>query len=541
MIITLVTLHLEKTPWKIPFAAGRLKAAIEAYGFLDVETRLVSAACNTPHNEIVSEIENHKPDIVGFSLYLWNRKIAEDISRDLKLKHPGVIIIAGGPDAEANYRRLIDDAAFDLVVPGEGEELLPGIIEKLKRGDTLSAIRESMMPAPVEDLGLLPSPYLTGQFDLVEHRAVLWELSRGCPFRCTFCYESRGRPGVRFFPLETIREELLLFGKSGTDQVFVLDPTFNFDKKRAKEILKLIALHTPDIHFSIEIRAEMLDDEMAELFSRITCSLQIGIQSVIPSVLRNVNRTLNKRIFAEKVALLNDRSVVYGFDLIYGLPGDSFDGFMKSFNYALSLAPNHLDIFPLTILPGTRLHEEAADFHMDFEKDNPYTIFSSPTFPAEDLKKAGDFTDAFNLFYNKGKAVSWLNILLEFLDIPPSEFFSHVVRRSDPISAIRDPSREDLTEWQITMVRAIMKDSGKEAVFPVIEDIINYFSADNWFREEKQGRRILTFNHDLEDLLANLEKGITDLEDLNFVLRKGPCTCELFWENGETRFGPARV
>ena len=86
-------------------------------------------------------------------------------------------------------------------------------------------------------------------------------------------------------------------------QVFVLDSTFNQDVRRAKTILRLIKKIAPRTHFHFEVRSEFIDHEMAELFGEISCSLQIGLQSSDPNILREVNRKFSREAFASKVAL----------------------------------------------------------------------------------------------------------------------------------------------------------------------------------------------------------------------------------------------
>ena len=145
----------------------------------------------------------------------------------------------------------------------------------------------------MKDLATLPSPYLDGSLDPSAYPGMLWELSRGCPFRCDFCFESRGTSGIRRVPMARVKAELLHFEACGVSQVFVLDPTFNFDQRQAKAILHLIAEQAPAIHFFFELRSEFIDAELAKLFAAIRCSLQIGLQSADDAVLRKISRSID--------------------------------------------------------------------------------------------------------------------------------------------------------------------------------------------------------------------------------------------------------
>ena len=133
-------------------------------------------------------------------------------------------------------------------------------------------------------------------------------------------------------------------------------------KKRALDMLSLIEKKAPGMIFYFEARAEFINRELARAFSRIPCALQIGLQSADPAVLKNVHRTLDKKLFTKNIGYLNESGVTFGFDLIYGLPGDNYAGFTRSIDFALSLYPNNLELFCLSVLPGTALHDDAEGF-----------------------------------------------------------------------------------------------------------------------------------------------------------------------------------
>ena len=64
------------------------------------------------------------------------------------------------------------------------------------------------------------------------------ETTRGCFNTCAFCVSGGEKP-VRTLPIETIRERLVEIHRHGIKNVRVLDRTFNYNNKRAKELLNL--------------------------------------------------------------------------------------------------------------------------------------------------------------------------------------------------------------------------------------------------------------------------------------------------------------
>ncbi|HEX4846287.1 MAG TPA: B12-binding domain-containing radical SAM protein, partial [Geothrix sp.] len=357
MKLVLVAIHVEPSPRAVPLGPAMLASALKVKLGGAVQTRIVDAFVGEPAAACAARILASDPDLVGFSMYVWNRSLALETAACLRAAKPGLVIFAGGAEATADAEGVLADPSVDFVLPGEGEELIVEAMTRLLQGAAPASIAAWARPSPVKDLAALSSPFLDGTLRPEDYGGALWEISRGCPFTCDFCFESRGTAGIRRIPLARVEAELELFQARGVQEVFVLDPTFNYHKAQAKQVLRLMAEKAPDIQFFFEVRSEFLDEEMAGLFAAIRCTLQIGLQSAHDEVLRHISRAFDPGDFEAKILLLHQAGVPYGFDLIYGLPGDSLGGFRESVDFAMGLVPNHLDVFRLSVLPGTRLAE----------------------------------------------------------------------------------------------------------------------------------------------------------------------------------------
>jgi len=499
-----------------------------------IQTRVVDAFVAEPVAGCAARILASTPDLVGFSMYVWNRSQTLEIAALLKAARPGLIVFAGGPEATADTSGVLADPAVDFVLPGEGEELIVDAMQCLLAGDSPQAIAKWAQPRPVKDLTDLPSPYLDGTLRPEDYGGALWELSRGCPFTCDFCFEARGTAGTRRIPLARVEAELELFEARGIREVFVLDPTFNYHKVQAKQVLRLIAAKTPSTHFFFEVRSEFLDEEMAELFAAIPCTLQIGLQSAHDDVLRNISRSFDAEDFEAKILLLHEAGVPYGFDLIYGLPGDSLDGFRESLDFAMGLVPNHLDVFRLSVLPGTRLSETAAGLELTYEAQNPYSVLASPTFSAVDMAQAGRLARGCDVLYNHGQAVPWFGMLLEPLELSPSEVFEAY---ADWLAT--HPEGEPI-EAQRAFFQSLFEAQGETHLGALAADVIACFGYSSALMDGPEGEdpspaRRISFHHDPRALMAEIEAGTTRLEELAFGVQANPCEAEFSLTEGELK------
>jgi radical SAM superfamily enzyme YgiQ (UPF0313 family) len=471
MKLVLAAIHIEPSPRAVPLGPAMLASALKRTFPDELQVRLLDLFLDQPAALCAEKILETEPDSVGLSVFTWNRTLSLEIAVLLKARRPDLILFAGGAEATADPAGLLAPGSLDFILPGEAEELILVAMGALLMGTSLDELRRSLNPAPVKDLATLSSPYLDGTLELQAYTGALWELSRGCPYACDFCFESRGTAGVRRIPMDRVRAELDLFQASGVREIFVLDPTFNFQKVQAKRILRLIAKQAPEIQFFFEVRSEFMDREMAGLFAAIHCTLQIGLQSAWADVLRNISRTIDPQAFEARILELHEAGVPYGFDLIYGLPGDSLSGFRASLDFALSLVPNHVDIFRLAVLPGTRLAETAPALGLRHEPGTPYHVISSPTFGEKDMAQAARLAEGCDVFYNQGKAVPWFDMLLQALDMTASEVFeAFTLLMASHVS-------DDLTLLQQTFVVALFNERGQTLLGSLAADIVSYFGV----------------------------------------------------------------
>jgi hypothetical protein len=485
----MVSVHPYPSPQAVPLANAFLQSyltTVPHHG--EIETVRADFYLGQESAACAAEIVARRPTLVGFSLYVWNRSACREIADELRIRQPGITIFAGGPEATADPIGVLAGSSFDFLISGEGEGPFAALCTRLLEGGDISEIpgiatrKEggiSLIPAlPLTGPDEIPSPWLNGIINAGSYPGILWQLARGCGFSCDFCFDSRDSHGVRRFSLERVETELRHFASRGVSQVFVLDSTFNQDSQRAKKILRMIRKFAPQIHFHFEVRCEFIDREMAELFAGITCSLQIGLQSADPQVLKQVGRSFRQEDFVNRIMLLNDSGAVFGFDLMYGLPGDTLAGFRDSLNFALGLYPNHLDIFPLAILPGTALAGRSDSIGLRYLPEPPYTLISSPSFDSDDMRAAQGLAKACDIFYTRGRAVAWFNGMLHALGQRPANFLQLF---GEWLLAEKgcDISETDLTDEQIWELQRLFltntfSPNKLKRFLPAVFDLLDY-------------------------------------------------------------------
>lgn len=401
MRISLVTRHANAR--FTPLALLYLKAALVDWaGIPEDDIAILEFPPSANVDAMAAAIAESSPDVLGVSCYVWNVVDLMAAVALVKAQRPAMRVVAGGPEVGPLAERVLHRyPAVDAVVVSEGERPMADLAAAWRDGTPIeqvaglwsrdsTGVREHPAATIVKDLNELSSPHERGWINIAGRIACV-ETQRGCVFRCTFCFYNKDLSiRNRRFELDRVKAELLFWLQQDVEQLYLMDPVFNLNAARAKEICRFIAEHnTRRIPLHTEAWAEFVDRELAELMQAANFTfVEIGLQSTDADTLATVDRRLKLPAFLEGIGHLRHYRIPFELQLICGLPGDTYRTFCQSVDFAAAQRPDHLAAFLLMVLPGTTLWNQAADLQLDHEPDPPYSIRSTPTMPAEDLSRA---------------------------------------------------------------------------------------------------------------------------------------------------------
>jgi len=390
---------------------------------------IIEYTINNYVNEIIEGIYIKKPDILGFSCYLWNIEIVQKLVVILKKLLPDIIIILGGPEVTYNPVEILDDCPCDYVISGEGEavfcELLTAILNgkiKVKNILGLSYHENNTVITNKKNYGFdmaeLPFPY--DNFAEIENKICYYEASRGCPFGCKYCLSSVEK-GVRFAPIEKVCGELKIFIDNKVRQVKFVDRTFNCKKEFAMGIIKFLIENDNEItNFHFEVAAELLDDEIISLLSTARSGLfqlEIGVQSTNENTLSAIARKSNFEWLSACVKKLKQANNMHlHLDLIAGLPLENLESFKKSFNDVHNLFPHQLQLGFLKILKGSDMEIMCDDFKIEHSPFPPYEILSTNCLSFDDVLVLKGIEEMVEIYYNTNRYINSVDYLCKFFD-----------------------------------------------------------------------------------------------------------------------------
>jgi hypothetical protein len=265
---------------------------------------------------------------------------------------------------------------------------IAGLYVPAASGRRFDPARAPAFRTPLPDLNVLGSPYQARILDVADEQMLLLETIRGCRFQCKFCYYPKSYDKLYFVSDAAVRQELEHAVRRGAREVVLLDPTLN-QRKDFAEFLRLLAAGNPGqrFHYFGELRAEGITAVTAALLRQANFTeVEVGLQSVGPQAMSLMARNNNLRSFERGVRALLREGIKVKVDLIVGLPGDNEESIRGGMRYLRDEGLySDVQVFQLSILPGTAFRHEAAALGLTFQPRPPYYVLRTPTLSSGDI------------------------------------------------------------------------------------------------------------------------------------------------------------
>lgn len=375
-----------------------------------------------PRENVLAMILAQKPEVVAFSVYLWNRRETLELVDALAEAQPGIRLVLGGPEVSFEGPELFQyHPGLSALIRGEGELPMRGLLAAWNRGEEPKGVPrlawrwgEQVAEGPegevLQNLDDIPSPFAGRLVDLTRGLVYL-ETSRGCPYRCAFCMSALDER-VRSYSMARIRSDLALLMERQVPKIKLVDRTFNYDAQRTREIFSFILAHNRTSQFHFEIGAHLLDESTLDLLENVspgTFQFEIGVQSTLPATLSAIDRHAETELLERNVRRLRRANNIHlHLDLIAGLPGQNYSAFLASVDRVAALRPHHLQIEPVKLLPGAPLRERAAELGIRHDPNPPYTVLGTPDLSFAELERLRGISRLLDLSLNSGRLGGFL-------------------------------------------------------------------------------------------------------------------------------------
>lgn len=381
-----VLVHLNDFVSVTPLVGGYLKA----YALQDEDVRanwdieLYNRYVQTPASELLSELYERKPDLVGFSVYTWNVGLVLRLHEALRnVLPPSTQYLLGGVEVmHLGERFLQPQWESTSICNGEGEITFLDVLRQLASGapalhevNGLSLYRDgSLITTPgnarIRHLSSVPSPWLTGMFEDEDMREVaLFETNRGCPYACEFCYWG-GAVGQRVtrLTLDRIKEELSYIAEKGTKVLAFCDANIGQlpeDVEIAEHVAMLRNSKRAPTRVIINSAKNRIDrvEEIAKVYYRagLLTTQAITLQSTNDLALKQAKRINKKDDYLQLMQRLNESSVPTFVELIWPMPGETLETFKAGIDGLCARGAPAFFVHPLQWLNNVGFYERREE------------------------------------------------------------------------------------------------------------------------------------------------------------------------------------
>ncbi len=414
---------------------------LKAYAAPEFDIELAEYTIKDPEMNIVTDLYNRKPDIIGFSCYIWNIEETIRVVKMLKKINPHLFIVLGGPEVTYDVPEWLERLPeVDVIALGEGEETFKQLLEALNRGDSLDTVfgiayinEEGKLKVNPQrnklDLRSLPSPFrFKEDIPHLSKRVTYIETSRGCPFSCQFCLSSI-EVGVRYFDREKIKADIRYLMENGAKTIKFVDRTFNISRSYAMEMFQfLIDEHRPGTVFQFEITGDIMRPEVIDFLNKEAppglFRFEIGVQSTNDHTNELVKRRQNFEKLTRTVTMVKQGGKIdQHLDLIAGLPEENYDSFRNTFNDVFALRPEELQLGFLKLLRGTGLRQDAKKYGYVYMEHAPYEMLSNKVLSFAEIIKIKQVEDVLEKYWNDHRMDLTIEYLVQHVYETPFDFF----------------------------------------------------------------------------------------------------------------------
>lgn len=300
--------------------------------------------------------------------------------------HPKIVL--GGPIITSEPETIFNALNPDYAVIGEGEETIVELLECLEQGKNIWEVKGigyrdkngkaifTMRRDAIEDLDALPFPDFEGigfkeQLDHIytntdyvnnvsDHPRVYPLLaSRGCPFKCTFCYHYEM---YRARSMDNIMDELRLAVKSyGSNIINIFDECFSIKKGRISEfcgrIKKLQEELSCELKWSCQMTVTSVDKDILKQMKEAGCdSISYGFESYSPVVLRSMHKPVTAEQIDKAFHETLDAGIAVQANFIFGDVAETLETATHTLNYWKDKCKGQVNLDFIQPYPGSEIY-----------------------------------------------------------------------------------------------------------------------------------------------------------------------------------------
>ena len=362
--------------------SGCLKARGHETGLININEALYDVPTN---EQIVDDVRAFRPDVIGFSVMTQQYPYALRLGKAVKAALPQVPVGVGGVHTIMCTEEVKADRFWDFIGVGECDETFPELVDRVAAGQSYddvsnfcirradgSYIHNPLAPYPSLD-DLAPKDYEIFDLTHMLGRKNGWQsilTSRGCPYRCTYCFnhevtdrylEDGGhsrRSFLRHYSRDRILNEIKELQKRHPyiETIIFDDDLFTLNKQYCIDFCHAYSDAGIDIPFVLNAHVQTFSEPVAQALSESPCMIvKFGVESGSFELRKKV---LERHMTNEAIIDAFDLCHTYGLHtsafLMFGLPYETRGMMEETIDLMARIRPGRMRWAMFFPFPGTK-------------------------------------------------------------------------------------------------------------------------------------------------------------------------------------------
>ncbi|AVX21376.1 anaerobic magnesium-protoporphyrin IX monomethyl ester cyclase [Carboxydocella sporoproducens DSM 16521] len=335
---------------------------------------------------IGQELAARQPKAVASTAYTSTFPAAAALLKQVKKLIPNCVTIIGGVHPTFMWEEVLTDCPWiDVVVRGEGEEVLPrlmAVLNSREKWQEIAGLAFRATSGQIVTTGQAPFiqdlDRIEGAWDLVEWQDYTYYIfpgsrlgvistSRGCQHNCSFCSQQkywqqkwRGRSAEA-----VCREIELLATRYGVNVLLIADEYPTADRQRWEAILDWLCWRKLDLKLLLETRVDDVvrdRDLMAKYRQAGIVHIYVGVESTEQERLDLFQKGIQLNQSMEALEIINSHDIVSETSFVLGTAEETPESIARTLELAKIYNPDFAHFLLLAPWPYADIYNQLVPY-----------------------------------------------------------------------------------------------------------------------------------------------------------------------------------
>ena len=326
------------------------------------------------NKEVIEYLKINNPEIICIGTIITGFNYVKFLCDEIKKIYPDVPIILGNNIATTIPKIVLENINVDFLVVGEGEITIIDLIETLQNRGNLSNVKgiayikndKIIITEPrelIQDLDSIPFPawhlfplkeiYFKNRSSKLTSPIGFISTTRGCPYKCTFCYHQFQNKKIRMHSAQRVIDEIkYLIENYNIKSLGFTDDLFIIKKSRVYEICDLMDKENIKLKWRVACRVDLINEDLLKRMKASGCvELGIGVEPGSQTILNNIKKQTTVQHAEKALSLCKKYKVNARTSYMIGNVGETKDTVYKTIEFRKKYDPGLGGFFYATPYP----------------------------------------------------------------------------------------------------------------------------------------------------------------------------------------------